>query len=208
MFVSYICVSYYVGKCTEWTDLVFTDGFWIICHNFSEIKLPLAGLLTIKYLLTLVFQLYSVLSCLLNIIYYWVHGIFKKWANGYQAVCWPFDSSTWNTIIQAGVSTKAPVHRGTRAGRHRRISVIIMHARHGPARPIESMVNTNNMTQICLEDKADKLEFAVSLINCQSVCNKTNERVDYVKDHDVDVLPWQILGWAIMNRTIIKWLVM
>ena len=35
------------------------------------------------------------------------------------------------------------------------------------------------------EDKGNKLEFAVSLINCQSICNETNEVVDCVKDQDV-----------------------
>ena len=39
-----------------------------------------------------------------------------------------------------------------------------------------------------MEDKGNKLEFAVSWINCQSVRNKTNEVVDYVKDHDVDIV--------------------
>lgn len=43
------------------------------------------------------------------------------------------------------------------------ISWIITHERHGPARPVRSKVNTNNLTRICIEDKGKKLEFAVSL---------------------------------------------
>ena len=46
----------------------------------------------------------------------------------------------------------------------------------------------NNMTRIGTVDKGNKLEFIVSVRNCQLLCNKTGEIVDYVKDHDVDIV--------------------
>ena len=58
----------------------------------------------------------------------------------------PFDSSSWDTIKQTGITTKAPTHRGT---------------------------------IIRIDDKGYTLEYADSLINSQSLCNKTNEMVDY-----------------------------
>ena len=50
------------------------------------------------------------------------------------------------------------------------------------------MVNTNNLTRFRMEDKGNNLDFAVSLINCQSTCNKTKEMVNYLKDRDVDIV--------------------
>ena len=42
----------------------------------------------------------------------------------------------------------------------------------------------------------------MSMINCQCMCNKTNEIVDYVKDHDVVALTET--RQAIMNRITVR----
>lgn len=39
-----------------------------------------------------------------------------------------------------------------------------------------------------MQDKGNKLSLNVALMNCQSMCNKTMEIADYVKDHDVDMV--------------------
>jgi hypothetical protein len=81
----------------------------------------------------------------------------------------------WDKIKQAGISSKPPTHRGTRAGRNRLITVITDHGRSGEARFVESKVNMNNLTRIGMVDQGNKLEFSVSVINCQSFSNKTGE---------------------------------
>jgi exonuclease III len=98
------------------------------------------------------------------------------------------DCSLWTTIKQAGICPKRPTHRGTRAGRNRRINVVITHNRKVPSQPSTSTVNTNNLTTIHKQDNGNKLNLSVSLMNCQSIGNKTSEIVDYVIDHDVDVV--------------------
>ena len=106
-------------------------------------------------------------------------------------VCWPTVGHFIHqrgVVRQAGITTKTATHRGITAARDRRISVTITHGRHGPARPVKTMVNMNNLARIRVEEKGNKLEFVVSLINCQFTCNKTNEVVDYVKGHDVDTV--------------------
>ena len=98
------------------------------------------------------------------------------------------DQPIWNTIKQAGICNKPPTSRGGRAGRNRRIAVVLTHGRSAEPRSTHSTVNTNNLTRVHMKDKGNKLCLNVSLMNCQSMCNKTMEIADYVKDHNVDIV--------------------
>ena len=98
------------------------------------------------------------------------------------------DQPIWKPIKQAGICNKPPTRRGSRAGRNRRIAVVFTQGRYAEPRPIHSTVNTNNLTRVNMKDNGNKLCLNVSLMNCQSMCNKTMEIADYVKDHNVDIV--------------------
>jgi len=88
--------------------------------------------------------------------------------------------SIWSTIKRAGICSTTSTHRGTGAEHHRHRTVIITHGRHGLSRSVESQLNTNNMTGICMENNILCVNDELSMMNCQSICNKTDEIVDYV----------------------------
>lgn len=73
--------------------------------------------------------------------------------------------STYRTLQEFGICSKAPTKRGCRGGRigYPLISRIIDYS------PIKN-------------------KFNLSVWNSQSVCNKTDKLCDYVTDHDIDVL--------------------
>ena len=95
------------------------------------------------------------------------------------------DSVVWSTIKTCDICIKT---RGTTAGRFRRIHVFTINRTRANQRSQVSTVNTNNLINVHRQDIGNKLDFGISLMNCQSMCNKTSEIMDYVVDHDADVL--------------------
>ena len=83
-----------------------------------------------------------------------------------------------------------PTTRGCRAGRNKRrhIKPKITFRSQENFKCQERTVNSNNLTQIpCLSSNNPGRLLNFCLFNAQSVCNKTDDIIDYVLDNDIDI---------------------
>ena len=82
----------------------------------------------------------------------------------------------WKSACQAGVALHGRTHRGCRAGAHTRRRFVQK----------QTGVNTTNLLTIKPVNEVHSAKLC--LLNARSVCNKADFIIDYVADHDIDVL--------------------
>ena len=95
---------------------------------------------------------------------------------------------TLTNIRKAAISVCASTHRGVRGSANRRIRGHVSYTRRPHARG-QMAPNIDNLTIVSLV-KSSNIKVRTlkcTLINCQSMCNKTSRINDYVVDEQIDV---------------------
>ena len=90
--------------------------------------------------------------------------------------CDRLNKVAWRAACNAGVALRRPTHRGCRGGVHK--------LRRTPVK--QTGINAANLLNIQLTTNVRPAKLC--LLNTRSVCNKADFLVDYVADHDLDIL--------------------
>ena len=86
------------------------------------------------------------------------------------------NNAAWKSACQAGVALHRRTHRGCRAGAHTRRRIVLR----------QTGANTTNLLTIKPVNEVHSAKLC--LLNARSVCNKADFLIDYVTDHDIDVM--------------------
>lgn len=105
------------------------------------------------------------------------------------------NTQAWTALCQLGLSVRGPTPRGCRGGTHKQRQITTVTGNR-PARQTlpESTAGRRNLREITLKDtdsdphtnNASTVKFA--LVNCRSVRNKTEDIVDYITEHQLDLM--------------------
>ena len=90
--------------------------------------------------------------------------------------CDRLNKAAWRAACNAGVALRRSTHRGCRGGVHK--------LRRTPVK--QTGINTANLLNIQINTNVRPAKLC--LLTARSVCNKADFLVDYVADHDLDIL--------------------